>query len=354
MNTKEKPESKKQIWRWIGLYIIISFLAGLTIVLPPVGGLLSIWFIWSWNKKGKSTKELVSNIKLHPWRIALTVLVALAMFVKASSILLGVLVIISLIWLFPNTDKESLIQRLNDFKSHKVKTSVSVLLLLIGIIMTIGLHSSEKILQEQQAFIDSYPTPVIQVETIPNQGTNTEYDLNFTVQDTETVTINGKPVEVIERKVNYAVSLSQPTTNLKIEATNDHKQSTKDISIQRDKTEAELLAEKEERKRQAELAKQKAEEKRKQELNSVDESQAFIISQNFVQAMLKSPKTADFPFLDYSHRNLGDGKWIIQSYVDSQNGFGAMIRTEYQVEMQFNGGNWAEQRNWTLLDITTQ
>jgi hypothetical protein len=353
MNTKEKPESKTRIWRWIGFYIIISFLAGLTIALPPLGGLLSIWFIWSWNKKGKQTKELITNIRSHPWRIAFTVLVAFAMFVKASSILLGVLVIILLIWLFPNTEKESLAQRLKAFKSHKVKTGVSTFLVFIGLVMTIGLHSSEKLIEEQKAFVESYPTPVIQVETIPNQGANTEYDLIFTVKDAETVTINGEPVQASEGRVDYKVSLSQPTTSLKIEAKNEYKQASKNIAIQRDKTEEELLAEEAERKRQAEIAKQKVEQKRKQELNSVDESQAFIISKNFVQAMLKSPKTADFPFLDYSHRNLGDGKWIIQSYVDSQNGFGAMIRTQYQVEMQFNGGDWAEQRNWTLVDITT-
>ncbi len=354
MNNKEKPKSKTRIWRWIGLYIIISFLAGLTIALPPVGGLLSIWFIWSWNKQDKKTKELIGNIKSHPWRIAFTVLVALAMFAKSSSMLLGTLVILLLIWLFPNTEKETLVERLKGFKSHKVKTGVSTFLLLVGGVMTIGLHSSEKLIQEQKEFIESYPTPVIQVESIPHQGANTEYDLTFTVKDTESVRINGKPIEVLEGNIDYKVSLNQPTTNLKIEAKNQHKQATKDIIIQRDKTEAELIAEEEERKRQAELAKQKAEAERLVELNSVSDSEAYVMAQGFVKAMLKSPKTADFPFLDYSHRNLGDGKWIIQSYVDSQNGFGAMIRTQYQVEMQFNGGDWAEQRNWTLLDISTQ
>ncbi len=354
MNTKKNSISAKTIWKYIGFYFLLCFVVGGLIAYPLVGGPLCLLLIWMWNKKRKKIGEMLPNIKVHPFRITFTVLVSLIMFAKANSVLLGVFIILGLIWLYPNTEKKSLVHNLKTFKSHKVKTGISTTLLLMGVVMTVGMHSSEKIIREQKAFIESYPTPVIQTETIPHQGGDTEYSLTFTVKDTQTVAINGNPVEAVEGTVNYTVYLKQPTTNLKIEAKNEHKQSTKDISIQRNKTESELLAEEEERKRQAEIAKQKAEAKRLAELNSVSDSGAYITAQSFVKAMLKSPKTADFPFLDYSHRNLGDGKWIIQSYVDSQNGFGAMIRTQYQIEMQFNGGDWAEQRNWTLLDITTQ
>lgn len=76
--------------------------------------------------------------------------------------------------------------------------------------------------------------------------------------------------------------------------------------------------------------------------------QAFIISQNYVMNILKSPKTAEFPSRDFRH-NLVEGEThVINSYVDSQNGFGALIRSDWTVSMTFNGGDWADGNNWTL------
>lgn len=67
----------------------------------------------------------------------------------------------------------------------------------------------------------------------------------------------------------------------------------------------------------------------------------------FVKDRLKSPKTAEFaPFSDAKCEPLSDGKtWQIYSYVDSQNSFGAMLRTGFYVKLIEDGPNWK------LLDI---
>lgn len=54
-----------------------------------------------------------------------------------------------------------------------------------------------------------------------------------------------------------------------------------------------------------------------------------------VKARLKSPSTADFPFYDKSQiQHLGDCVYHVRSYVDSQNGFGATIRSNFYVRIK--------------------
>lgn len=75
---------------------------------------------------------------------------------------------------------------------------------------------------------------------------------------------------------------------------------------------------------------------------------AFVLSKHFVESFLKSPSTADFPFLDYSVLELGDDRYSIQSYVDSQNSFGATMRTRWKAVLRYNGGSESDINNWTL------
>lgn len=89
----------------------------------------------------------------------------------------------------------------------------------------------------------------------------------------------------------------------------------------------------------------------KLEINKMD-TKAFTISQGFVEERLKAPGSADFPYLDYTAEYKGDSTYVVKSYVDAQNSFGAKLRTRYMVKLRYNGGQWADRRNWTLLDIT--
>lgn len=86
------------------------------------------------------------------------------------------------------------------------------------------------------------------------------------------------------------------------------------------------------------------------ELNAKDlATMAKIICEADVKQRLRSPASADFPFLDYRHLNKGRQRYLIQSYVDSQNAFGADIRTNWTCDIQYNGsGEDADRRNWTV------
>ena len=82
---------------------------------------------------------------------------------------------------------------------------------------------------------------------------------------------------------------------------------------------------------------------------TVDRSDACFMSQRFVRQNLKAPTTATFPSWTPENCNAtqSSGTWKVRSYVDSQNGFGAMIRSDYGVEMRYNPSS----DTWTLVDI---
>lgn len=64
-----------------------------------------------------------------------------------------------------------------------------------------------------------------------------------------------------------------------------------------------------------------------------NKTMARIMMENFVEKRLKCPSSAEFPgvFSGASDHvtHIGDQTYRINSYVDAQNGFGAMIRTKY-------------------------
>jgi hypothetical protein len=65
---------------------------------------------------------------------------------------------------------------------------------------------------------------------------------------------------------------------------------------------------------------------------------ACVYAQAAIKPVLKSPSTADFPWCSSSMVTVGpDHTFVITSYVDSQNGFGAMVRTNYMAKMKWAG-----------------
>ncbi len=80
----------------------------------------------------------------------------------------------------------------------------------------------------------------------------------------------------------------------------------------------------------------------------VTDSQRYIISQSFVEEILKAPATADFPLGATAQIQNDEDTYTVTSYVDSENGFGANVRSNWTVTLTYNGGDWATQSNWTL------
>ncbi|MFZ5935019.1 hypothetical protein ACOKS3_09295 [Pseudomonas sp. HS6-2] len=80
---------------------------------------------------------------------------------------------------------------------------------------------------------------------------------------------------------------------------------------------------------------------------------AFVMSQNFVKQGLKSPASAKFPYVnDRGVDVTADGKcgFSVLAYVDSQNGFGAIVRSSYLAKISYS----RETKRWSLSELTIQ
>lgn len=74
--------------------------------------------------------------------------------------------------------------------------------------------------------------------------------------------------------------------------------------------------------------------------DSTNKFLAYNYAEKYVKQNLKSPTTAKFPGLHEknSHiKELGNNKYEINSWVDSQNSFGAMVRTKFSCVIKING-----------------
>ena len=60
---------------------------------------------------------------------------------------------------------------------------------------------------------------------------------------------------------------------------------------------------------------------------------AEVQAESFVTEKLKSPSTAEFGFANVT--DLGNDEYEVTSYVDSQNSFGGIVRTDYSCKVKF-------------------
>lgn len=99
------------------------------------------------------------------------------------------------------------------------------------------------------------------------------------------------------------------------------------------------------------------------------ESVAYTQAQSYVTEVLKTPSTAVFPPFEETVISLLDPKQLIgnttadpsefntenvyslASYVDAQNTYGAMIRSEFWITLRFKGGDSSVRDNWKLLTL---
>lgn len=76
-----------------------------------------------------------------------------------------------------------------------------------------------------------------------------------------------------------------------------------------------------------------------------NEGMAYQIAQTFVERQLKSPSTAEFPRSSSSDVTIKKDyrTYEISSHVDSQNSFGAQVRSDFDITVRFDGdGNWSQ------------
>lgn len=80
------------------------------------------------------------------------------------------------------------------------------------------------------------------------------------------------------------------------------------------------------------------------ESNSL-EIDAYAMCQQYVKNSLKAPSTADFPWSGRGTRN-SIGNYVVVSYVDAENSFGAKLRNHYTCEVEHIGGD-----RWRLINL---
>jgi len=71
---------------------------------------------------------------------------------------------------------------------------------------------------------------------------------------------------------------------------------------------------------------------------------AFVMMQRPIRAQLKAPSTASFPYAPTVGQPIGKCRFRITSYVDAQNGFGAMIRTPWTGVIEY----FPSDRTWRV------
>lgn len=78
------------------------------------------------------------------------------------------------------------------------------------------------------------------------------------------------------------------------------------------------------------------------------ESDAWFMCQKFISDRLKSPSTAKFqPVTNANVQILENNSFIVEVYVDSQNGFGAMIRSDFVCHLTYE----PENERWHLTEL---
>lgn len=73
-------------------------------------------------------------------------------------------------------------------------------------------------------------------------------------------------------------------------------------------------------------------------IDVAEQSAYYIIAKEIVGSALKNPSSANYPSITFSPQDIAMKKSgdlvVVQSYVDAQNGLGAMMRTNYTVEFR--------------------
>ncbi len=77
-----------------------------------------------------------------------------------------------------------------------------------------------------------------------------------------------------------------------------------------------------------------------------NEVAAKVRAEMFVTDQLKAPRTARFPSTTSYVARSFDDTWMVSGYVDAQNSYGAMIRSEWFVTLRYEGRD-----KWKLVSI---
>ena len=117
----------------------------------------------------------------------------------------------------------------------------------------------------------------------------------------------------------------------------------------------------EEARREAEREGQRRTEEREQARRDAEQraeddeygsrSMAIALAKDAITDLLKSPSTAKFPswFKIKHHRGEGEYEHLVIAWVDSQNSFGAMVRSDWLVRLEYSPPD-----NWKIVHVNLE
>lgn len=213
------------------------------------------------------------------------------------------------------------------------------------------------------AFIATYnSTPTISIDNASGGVINTddaEYELTGSVTSYKetTLKINGVNVPLDVYDFSHKVSLEEGDNTFTLIAVSENGKATKEIAIHRTTQEEFIIREgsgkitdKTNSENNPVDPKQQNAKDKKIELSTSDIIGMRELTKTAIKRVLKAPSTAKFPGDGLIDEPLRDWEYVwandyenvfyMSSYVDSQNSFSAMIRSQFQTGFKIEGGSY--------------
>lgn len=224
------------------------------------------------------------------------------------------------------------------------------------VIMGIGFSMVDTLKSPEQKQLDLITAQQAEVKAEAKKVASALNDKISALGDVNTLTYDKADAVMSIRKEYAALTTEEKGLVTKLALLESAEKKIKDLQAIADKAAAEKAAEEKaaEEKAVAYDKAKKIEDKKKAEAEKALEDSSISIAEGvelqsaakrWVEQVIKAPSTAKYPgsWLDpYDGWSIAQNKSIyeISSYVDSQNSFGAMIRSKYYMKIKDTGGSY--------------
>lgn len=80
--------------------------------------------------------------------------------------------------------------------------------------------------------------------------------------------------------------------------------------------------------------------------------EAFSVAKSFVKNKLSQPATATFPDNKFDAQvDTANNSYQISSYVNAQDSAGKSVKTNWQINLAYAGGDWADTKSWRVVNF---
>lgn len=179
------------------------------------------------------------------------------------------------------------------------------------------------------------PKPSIEIQSSQvSQWKKTTYILKFTASGADTITVNGENLTINWSGIyEKEISLESIETAISLTAKNKYYSTESAFLITRDKN-AEDIAREKKKQEDEEYQKRAQAIMEKREWAKTSYYAIAKTCEKRVLEVLISPKTAEFPSPSAENIHFNDDKIRYNGYVDSQNAYGALIRSNYRCDVE--------------------